>query len=127
MECSRFEPAPLGNKPFELMYIKSLYLSFNTFFLLISSHFDDLPKNKYSVCKLIAPRPCLTAKYIQCLAADIKSVSHAWVIMSCINNRQMDVDSYILPSGWSIIKKCFINWVSKSLFLFFCVFFFLLN
>ena len=77
-----------------------------------SSHFDDVPKNKYTVCKLIAPRPCLTAKYIQCLAADIRSVSHGWVIMSCINNTLNDIDSFALPAGWSILKQRFINWVS---------------
>ncbi|CAH0725053.1 unnamed protein product, partial [Brenthis ino] len=76
----------------------------------VYSHFDDVPKTKYTVCKLIAPRPCLTAKYIQCLAADIRSVTHEWVIMSCTNNRMMDVDAFVLPSGWSILKKCFVNW-----------------
>ncbi|CAH2087164.1 unnamed protein product [Euphydryas editha] len=80
----------------------------------VYSHFDDVPKNKYSVCKLIAPRPCLTAKYIQCLACDIKAVTHAWVIMSCTNNRLLDVDSFILPSGWSILKKCFVKWIPTS-------------
>ncbi|XP_035447584.1 TP53-binding protein 1 isoform X1 [Spodoptera frugiperda] len=80
----------------------------------VYSHFDDVPKNKYSVCKLIAPRPCLTAKYIQCLAADIRSVSHGWVIMSCIENSLHDIDSFALPAGWSILKQRFINWVPPS-------------
>ncbi|XP_053611398.1 uncharacterized protein LOC128675764 [Plodia interpunctella] len=81
---------------------------------VVYSHFDDVPKNKYSSCKLIAPRPCLTAKYIQCLAADIPAVSHAWVIFSCINNQRMQLGSYVLPSGWSITKQCFINWNPPS-------------
>ncbi|CAH2243547.1 jg1594 [Pararge aegeria aegeria] len=80
----------------------------------VYSHFDDVPKNKYSVCKLIAPRPCLTAKYILCLGADIRALSHAWVIMSCIHSRLLDVDAYILPSGWSILKKHYVNWVPPS-------------
>ncbi|KAJ8718349.1 hypothetical protein PYW08_002586 [Mythimna loreyi] len=80
----------------------------------VYSHFDDVPKNKYSVCKLIAPRPCLTAKFIQCLAADIRSVSHGWVIMSCINGTLHDIDSFALPAGWSILKQRFINWVPPS-------------
>ncbi|KAH9637848.1 hypothetical protein HF086_005506 [Spodoptera exigua] len=80
----------------------------------VYSHFDDVPKNKYQVCKLIAPRPCLTAKYIQCLAADIRSVSHGWVIMSCIENSLHDIDSFALPAGWSILKQRFINWVPPS-------------
>lgn len=110
-----FSQLAILNTTFQRWKVINLII-YNIF--LISSHFDDLPKNKYSVCKLIAPRPCLTAKYIQCLAADIKSVSHAWVILSCINDRQMDVDSYILPSGWSIIKKCFVNWVRYFSYLF---------
>lgn len=76
------------------------------------SHFDDVPKSKYSNCKLIAPRPCLTAKYIQCLAADVRALSHAWVIMSCIDNSLKDYDSYALPAGWSIRNTGFVNWVS---------------
>ncbi|XP_052758422.1 uncharacterized protein LOC113510779 isoform X2 [Galleria mellonella] len=77
---------------------------------VVYSHFDDVPKAKYSACKLIAPRPCTTAKYIQCLSVDIRAVSHAWIIFSCINNRLMDVDSYVLPAGWSLIKKRYMNW-----------------
>ncbi|XP_045775437.1 TP53-binding protein 1-like isoform X1 [Maniola jurtina] len=80
----------------------------------VYSHFDDVPKNKYPVTKLIAPRPCLTAKYIQCVAADIRALSHAWVIMSCIQNRVLDFDAYILPSGWSLLKKRYVTWVPPS-------------
>lgn len=78
---------------------------------IVYSHFDDVPKNKYSVCKLVAPRPCLTAKYIQCLAADIRSVSHGWIIMSCIENTLCDIGSYSLPAGWSLLQQRFIDWV----------------
>ncbi|XP_068622497.1 uncharacterized protein [Battus philenor] len=81
---------------------------------IVHSHFDDVPKNKYSVCKLIAPRPCLTAKYIQCLAADVRAISHGWVIMSCINNALLDTDAFALPAGWSILKDGFINWIPSS-------------
>ncbi|XP_049871353.1 TP53-binding protein 1-like [Pectinophora gossypiella] len=81
---------------------------------VVYSHFDDVPKNKYSVTKLIAPRPCLTAKYIQCLAADIRAVSHAWVITSCGNKALADPDAHALPAGWGIVNKCFINWVPPS-------------
>ncbi|KAI8434041.1 hypothetical protein MSG28_012191 [Choristoneura fumiferana] len=68
-------------------------------------HFDDVPKNKYSVTKLIAPRPCLTAKYIQSLAADIRAVSHQWVIQCCTTNSLLDLDTLALPAGWSITKQ----------------------
>ncbi|CAG5059321.1 unnamed protein product [Parnassius apollo] len=81
---------------------------------IVHSHFDDVPKNKYSVCKLIAPRPCLTAKYIQCLAADIRALSHGWVIMSCIRNSPQDMDAFALPAGWSILQEKFMNWNSPS-------------
>lgn len=37
----------------------------------VYNHFEDVPKSKYKLCKLIAAHPCTTAKYIQCLAADI--------------------------------------------------------
>lgn len=37
----------------------------------VYAHFEDIPKNKYKQCKIIAPNPCITAKYIQCLAAEI--------------------------------------------------------
>lgn len=77
------------------------------------SHFDDVPRGKYNVCKLIAPRPCLTAKYIQCLATDIRPVSHGWVISSCSAGVRADEDSFALPAGWSILKQRFINWVNN--------------
>ncbi|XP_063830242.1 uncharacterized protein LOC135079516 [Ostrinia nubilalis] len=77
---------------------------------VVYSHFDDVPKNKYSVCKLISPRPCLTAKYIQCLAADIRAVTHGWVIESCIKNQLVDVEAYLLPAGWSLQKQQHIDW-----------------
>lgn len=37
----------------------------------VYNHFEEIPKNKYNQCKLIAPHPCITAKYVQCLAVDI--------------------------------------------------------
>ncbi|XP_028169349.1 TP53-binding protein 1-like [Ostrinia furnacalis] len=81
---------------------------------VVYSHFDDVPKNKYSVCKLISPRPCLTAKYIQCLAADIRAVTHGWVIESCIKNQLVDVEAYLLPAGWSLQKQQHIDWAPSS-------------
>ncbi|XP_050669850.1 uncharacterized protein LOC126968791 isoform X2 [Leptidea sinapis] len=77
----------------------------------VYSYFDDVPKNKYSVCKLIAPRPCLTMKYILCLAADIRAVSHAWPIVSCIRAELQDLDAFVLPTGFSIQKNAYVNWV----------------
>ncbi|RVE54242.1 hypothetical protein evm_001069 [Chilo suppressalis] len=80
----------------------------------VYSHFDDVPKNKYTVCKLIAPRPCITAKYIQCLAADVRALSHGWVIESCASQHLLDPDSFALPAGWSLLQQRFLNWVPSS-------------
>ncbi|CAK1542328.1 unnamed protein product [Leptosia nina] len=81
---------------------------------IVYSDFEDVPKNKYSVCKLIAPRPCLTMKYILCLAADIRAVSHAWVIMSCGAGRLLDIDAYVLPTGLAINNNTYVNWVPST-------------
>lgn len=77
---------------------------------IVYSYFEDVPKNIYGVCKLIAPRPCLTAKYIQCLAANIQPLSHIWVVRSCISDELKNMDEDALPTGWSIEKNRFINW-----------------
>lgn len=82
----------------------------------VYSHFEDIPKSKYSVCKLIVPRPCLTAKYIQCLGANIRALSHFWVIRSCLSNKLMDQNEYSLPTGWSLEKNRFIRWKVCNLF-----------
>lgn len=37
----------------------------------VYDHFEDIPKAKYKQCKLIAPHPSATAKYVQCLAVDV--------------------------------------------------------
>lgn len=37
----------------------------------VYSNFENVPTNKYRNCFLLAPFPCITAKYVQCLAANI--------------------------------------------------------
>lgn len=37
----------------------------------VYSNFENVPANKYRSCFLLAPFPCITAKYVQCLAANI--------------------------------------------------------
>ncbi|XP_055689060.1 TP53-binding protein 1-like [Lutzomyia longipalpis] len=81
----------------------------------VYQYWEDVPKNKYTNCKLIAPFPCTTAKYVQCLASGIHAISHEWIIESCRNNRMMDIKDYILPTGWSIIEKKFIVPVVKRI------------
>lgn len=77
---------------------------------VVYSHFDEIPKNKYALCKLIAPRPCLTAKYIQCLASDVRAVLHDWVIASCSRKILPDVDAHALPAGLSVLHRRYITW-----------------
>ncbi|XP_026464958.1 TP53-binding protein 1-like [Ctenocephalides felis] len=67
-----------------------------------------IPQNKYRTCILIAPRPCHTAKYIQCLAANIKAVLHTWVVDCCKSNKLLL--EYDLPAGWSIERKCYVRY-----------------
>lgn len=38
---------------------------------VVYNNFEDVPKKKYRTCSLLAPFPCMTAKYVQCLAANI--------------------------------------------------------
>lgn len=38
---------------------------------VVYNNFEDVPKKKYRTCCLLAPFPCITAKYVQCLAANI--------------------------------------------------------
>uniref|UniRef100_A0A182YBB3 BRCT domain-containing protein n=1 Tax=Anopheles stephensi TaxID=30069 RepID=A0A182YBB3_ANOST len=74
--------------------------------------FEDVPKNKYKQCKLIAPRPSTTAMYVQCLASDIVAVSHEWIIQCCQVLMIVDYKPYVLPAGWSFLESRFIEWGS---------------
>ncbi|XP_013140540.1 PREDICTED: uncharacterized protein LOC106104890 [Papilio polytes] len=81
---------------------------------IVHSDFELVPRSKYGVCRLIAPRPCLTAKYIQCVAGGVRALAHGWVVASCQQASKQDEDAYALPAGWSILKDAFINWVPPS-------------
>ncbi|XP_055549150.1 mucin-2-like isoform X2 [Wyeomyia smithii] len=76
----------------------------------VYQHFEDIPKNKYKFCKLIAPHPSATAKYVQCLAVDIPAVSHEWIIDCCLKFTLLDFKPYALPSGWSIVEGRYMRW-----------------
>ncbi|XP_058824376.1 TP53-binding protein 1-like isoform X1 [Topomyia yanbarensis] len=73
-------------------------------------HFEDIPKTRYKQCKLIAPHPSATAKYVQCLAVDIPAVSHEWIIECCRKLTLLDFKPYALPAGWSLIEERYIKW-----------------
>ncbi|KAJ6635591.1 TP53-binding protein 1 [Pseudolycoriella hygida] len=82
---------------------------------VVYSMFENIPKETYGKCILIAQFPCTTARYIQCLAANIMPVSHEWIIDCCTKNQLLSCDDYILPSGWSMVDELFIKWkVSRS-------------
>uniref|UniRef100_A0A182J355 BRCT domain-containing protein n=1 Tax=Anopheles atroparvus TaxID=41427 RepID=A0A182J355_ANOAO len=72
--------------------------------------FEDVPKNKYKLCKLIAPRPSTTALYVQCLACDIPAVSHEWIVQCCQVLMLVDHKPYALPCGWSFLERRYIDW-----------------
>ncbi|XP_052902870.1 TP53-binding protein 1-like isoform X2 [Anopheles moucheti] len=74
--------------------------------------FEDVPKNKYKQCKLIAPRPSTTAIYVQCLASNIVAVSHEWIIQCCQVMMMLDYKQHALPAGWSFLENRFIDWSS---------------
>lgn len=38
---------------------------------IVYNNFENVPTNKYRTCFLLAPFPCITAKYVQCLASNI--------------------------------------------------------
>ncbi|XP_065087005.1 TP53-binding protein 1-like isoform X2 [Ochlerotatus camptorhynchus] len=76
----------------------------------VYQHFEDIPKAKYKQCKLIAPHPSATAKYVQCLAVDIPAVSHEWIIQCCQTLTFVEFKSFALPAGWSLLDERYIRW-----------------
>lgn len=45
-----------------------------------------------------------TIKYLQALAANIPTVSHRWIIDSCLQNKLLDYKAYVLPAGIGLEK-----------------------
>lgn len=54
----------------------------------VYQHFEDIPKTKYKQCKLIAPHPSATAKYVQCLAVDIAVSANLLSFPICLKSHQ---------------------------------------
>lgn len=50
-----------------------------------------------------------TVKYMQCLAAGIPCVMHTWLIQCCRKKELLDINDYLLPSGYSIITNSLIT------------------
>lgn len=78
----------------------------------IYEHFEEIEKPKYKSTYLITREPCLTARYIQCLAVNITAVSHGWVIECCKQNRLVDMKAFALPAGWSMAEHSYVRYVT---------------
>lgn len=78
----------------------------------VYNHFEEIPKSRIKSCILIAREPCLTARYIQCLAVNMTVVSHGWVIESCRQRQLMDLKAYALPAGWSVLEENYVRYVT---------------
>ncbi|XP_066994409.2 TP53-binding protein 1 [Anabrus simplex] len=80
----------------------------------VYEHFKDVPDDVYSSCYLIADRPTETAKYILCLASGIKIVDYQWVITKCEGKIGVRYDESMLPTGWSVEDKKFVEFDLKT-------------
>lgn len=78
----------------------------------IYEHFEEVPKGKYKSCVVITREPCLTARYIQCLAVNMVAVSHGWVIECCRQNQLVDLKAFALPAGWSMVEGKYVRYVT---------------
>lgn len=67
----------------------------------------DIPPNNLNNTYLIAPRPCLTRKYIECLSLDMTVLCHEWVVNCCKMQRRIPFQD--LPLGWSLEHQRFIK------------------
>lgn len=77
---------------------------------VVYQSFESVPKGKYKMCRLIAPYPCLTPKYIQCLAAGVPILSHQFIVDCSNESKLLDFKNYILPSGYSILQENYLDW-----------------
>ncbi|XP_069700537.1 TP53-binding protein 1-like isoform X2 [Periplaneta americana] len=75
----------------------------------VCNRFQEIAPNKYDVCYLITNKPNLTSKFIFCLAHGIPILSHSWIVDSCKKNSCLDTLEYVVPGGWSLEKKQYIN------------------
>lgn len=73
----------------------------------VFDNYADVPAEFRKKLLLVAPRPCLTARYVQCISYDIKVVSHEWIINCCKSKSILPYQE--LPLGWSIEMKRFLN------------------
>lgn len=74
---------------------------------LVFENYTDVPLDLTRDLFLIAPRPCLTARYIECMTYNVKLICHEWIVR-CAKAKAI-VPFQELPLGWSIEEKRFIN------------------
>lgn len=74
---------------------------------IVFENYTDIPNDLTRNLFLIAPRPCLTARYIECMTYNVKLICHEWVVR-CARAKGI-VPFQELPLGWSIEEKRFIN------------------
>ncbi|XP_049827734.1 TP53-binding protein 1-like isoform X3 [Schistocerca gregaria] len=69
---------------------------------------DDVPEDRLRDTILIANRPCLTAKYICCLAKAVKIINHEFVIQRTKGD-MCSPNAYGLPLGWSLLDERYVG------------------
>lgn len=74
---------------------------------LVFDSYSDVPTRLHKNLFLIAPKPCATARYIECMTFNVKLICHEWIVR-CSQSRSV-VPFQELPLGWSIERKCYVN------------------
>nr|CAD7267231.1 unnamed protein product [Timema shepardi] len=65
---------------------------------------EDVPKNQYDDCYLIANKTLQTPKFLLCLAYKIKIIRNTWVIAQC-RGQNVDPGGFKLDAGYSWEKE----------------------
>nr|CAD7430913.1 unnamed protein product [Timema monikensis] len=65
---------------------------------------EDVPKNQYDDCYLIANKTLQTPKFLLCLAYKIKIIRNTWVITQC-RGQNVDPGGFKLDAGYSLEKQ----------------------
>lgn len=73
----------------------------------IFESYSNVPSELIKNLVLIAPKPCLTARYIECMAFNVKMVCHEWIVNCCI--AKAIIPHQELPLGWSVEQNRFIS------------------
>ncbi|XP_043283659.1 TP53-binding protein 1-like [Venturia canescens] len=77
--------------------------------------FESIPPEEYVNTKHITNLPNTTRKNLLCLSVGIGSYSHQWVVRSCQENRIVSPSGELLPAGWSILKKSYVEMYQRRM------------